>query len=490
MKERYENDTFSSGVISRLNATVGFNGSSAPEGKPRSNTDYAKGYANASLLLINTALESKEFKHSVDYLVYPVCFNMRHSVELRLKQLWIDLEELSRHRKFHLTHFRETKFEVDPALKGRLEIFPKIDQSATHNIHSLWVQIKEYAPIIDSRFEEIIRILDGYINDIANIDPTGQTFRYPASNDSQVHLAKTPLINFVILKLRFEPLILIFDFVESFVRDVLYEYSWVKQTNSLSYFDIINVCMLIKSEHSGGEVKLHEYRDTVKASYPISNGEYGKLAEIISSNQYLSNIVHKEVGFIYLSLESFLNFVGIIFECWSLESFKELYNSSRDIGFYQVDVDEAMNELILERDAINKLVDGLSQDELLELFSIYDARYEEFIFEIFTKGREDNFSASERDDFNITSFVGEYGIGHGLVEVIIRMLYNMGYHGYFHDLVSRYTLYDLPWCKELLGKRHLSYLNGYIKFNERMTELKEVVDEANLKSGRHRRKIT
>ncbi|WP_076543084.1 hypothetical protein [Shewanella sp. UCD-KL21] len=487
MKERYENNTFSSGAISRLNATVGFNGSFAPEGKPRSNTDYAKGYANASLLLIKTALKSQEFKHSVDYLVYPVCFNMRHSVELRLKKFWTDLELLSTKRTHRLTVYREAKFDAEPALKGYLEIFPKIDQVITHNINSLWVLIKEYAPIIDSRFDEVISILDSYVDDIANIDPTGQTFRYPASNDSQVHLANTPLINFVILKHRFEPLVEIFDFLESLIQEVKYEYGWTKQTNSLSYFDIINVCMLINSLSLNGEIKLHEYRDAVKASYPMSNREYGELLNIVGSNQYLSSIVRKEVGFEYLTIDSFMTFCNVVFEFWSLDSFKDYYNSEGDYSLEEIDVCTVMDDMLKERNAISRLIELLSENEILELFSIYDARHETFIFEIFKKVKKEIFSASKRDDFEITSFVGSYGIGHHIVTATIKMLYKMGYHTFFHDLASLYKLYDLPWCVELLKKEYLPYLNEYMWFNERLAELKCKVDDANGYLERHRK---
>ncbi|MGN5191175.1 hypothetical protein [Aeromonas veronii] len=41
MKKTIENDTFSGGKNTTLNATVGYNGSFSPEGEARSNTDYA-----------------------------------------------------------------------------------------------------------------------------------------------------------------------------------------------------------------------------------------------------------------------------------------------------------------------------------------------------------------------------------------------------------------------------------------------------------------
>ena len=55
-----ENSTFfgAHGDFASANATVGENGSFAPEGMPRSNMDYSIGYSSAALSLIDLALKS------------------------------------------------------------------------------------------------------------------------------------------------------------------------------------------------------------------------------------------------------------------------------------------------------------------------------------------------------------------------------------------------------------------------------------------------
>ena len=72
------NVTFGRDDPTWANACVGNNG--AP-----SYLDYAKGFSRAANLLIDTVLQDGSVNYYVDELVYPVCFNMRHSVELRLK---------------------------------------------------------------------------------------------------------------------------------------------------------------------------------------------------------------------------------------------------------------------------------------------------------------------------------------------------------------------------------------------------------------------
>jgi len=115
-----ENNTFfgANGHYSEVNATVGNNGSFKPEGVARSNMDYSIGYSSAALALIELAIESQEVRNSVDYLVYPICFNMRHAVELQLKELWRTLEELSKYREVALNEHRENKIKLDQINRG------------------------------------------------------------------------------------------------------------------------------------------------------------------------------------------------------------------------------------------------------------------------------------------------------------------------------------------------------------------------------------
>jgi hypothetical protein len=117
-----ENSTFfgAHGGFSRANATVGENGSFVPEGVARSNMDYSIGYSSAALSLIDLALESDDVLNSVDYLVYPICFNMRHAIELQLKEFWRSLEKLSQYRKVALEEHRIIKIKADPSLKKKV----------------------------------------------------------------------------------------------------------------------------------------------------------------------------------------------------------------------------------------------------------------------------------------------------------------------------------------------------------------------------------
>ncbi|MFH5978358.1 hypothetical protein, partial [Clostridium perfringens] len=93
--------------------------------------------------------------------------------------------------------------------------------ASTHDLFIIWSLIEEYAPLIDARFVKFIDLLTPFINDLAEMDSTGQTFRYPASNESQVHLDDTPIINIEILKVRFTNLVEVLKFLEEVSQEML-----------------------------------------------------------------------------------------------------------------------------------------------------------------------------------------------------------------------------------------------------------------------------
>ena len=68
---------FRGGEPSWANACVGENGQPGYY-------EYSKGYSRAANILLEAVRKSKD-SELCDELIYPICFNMRHSVELRFK---------------------------------------------------------------------------------------------------------------------------------------------------------------------------------------------------------------------------------------------------------------------------------------------------------------------------------------------------------------------------------------------------------------------
>lgn len=156
--------------LSRLNACVGNNGG------PYDLYDYSWGYFEGTRLLLTDA---KVPGATVDVLVYPICFNFRHAVELYIKYVIADLGRV----------------------KGTGQQY-----QAGHTLLRNWKKAKKLLSAIDhtaadaALFEEVVKHIE-------EVDPTGQTFRYPRVDQvrsaserlaqHQPRRARVPLHSFV-----------------------------------------------------------------------------------------------------------------------------------------------------------------------------------------------------------------------------------------------------------------------------------------------------
>jgi hypothetical protein len=149
--------------LSRLNACVGNNGG------PYDLYDYAWGYFEGTRLLLTDA---KVPGATIDVLVYPICFNFRHAVELYVKYIIADLSRV-----------QGTGRQYQPG----------------HSLLRNWKKAKRLLKAIDHATEEAA-LFEEVVRHIEEVDPTGQTFRYPESIKYDQHLKDWPSINLAVLE--------------------------------------------------------------------------------------------------------------------------------------------------------------------------------------------------------------------------------------------------------------------------------------------------
>ncbi|EPH9550389.1 hypothetical protein ACS345_002028, partial [Acinetobacter baumannii] len=188
------NQTFTGSEPTWANACVGENGSP-------NYIQYSKGYSKAANFLLNNVLNTRG--KEVDLYIYPICFNMRHSIELRIKGAIQEINELAKIKNKKL---------------------PSFDLVASHDIGNIWRYFKENSKILDIRFKIVNDKLDPTILDIAEIDSTGQTFRYPFNNKNKKHLVDQKVINCGILKIKFNELEKNLDDLIQLIESLIDEY--------------------------------------------------------------------------------------------------------------------------------------------------------------------------------------------------------------------------------------------------------------------------
>ncbi|WP_076860025.1 hypothetical protein [Bradyrhizobium mercantei] len=147
-----------------FNACVGDNGG------PYSLYDYAYGYFEATVLLLESVRKEGWVN---DLIVYPICLNLRHAVELYIKYLISDLTKLTRsNAKFHMNH----------SLQGNWS-------TALHLIKQTKLDVDPNE----------IRFVTGIVTDIMEVDPNGSIFRYPESIKGDQHLKEWAIVNLAVV---------------------------------------------------------------------------------------------------------------------------------------------------------------------------------------------------------------------------------------------------------------------------------------------------
>lgn len=254
------NDTFNNNGPFWANACVGNNG------YPGIHT-YARGYASAANLLLEKVIENEGKDFYVDTYVYPICFNMRHSVELYLKSAALKITSLYKNRKINISSF---------------------DLKGSHDISNIWEYIKNHAIKFDKRLEKNINELDQYIIDIAEIDATGQVFRYPFDTENIKHLVDVNLINLISLKKRWNELKLILDELEFTLSHLAKEYSWNQFTKKLSRAQLGMIAATLPPLLDWGKDSFDEIKEQIRKNYNLSKNDLSKAIEKIKSNRELT----------------------------------------------------------------------------------------------------------------------------------------------------------------------------------------------------------
>lgn len=144
------------------NATIG--------GKHASRNVYVHSYFQAATILANIALKNNPNEAwiypalSKDPLFYPILFNYRHYIELHLKSLIIDTEQLY------------TGMEDLGYTKGELKLCISKHLDSTHSIERLFNSLAERLRLVSE--DEISQSVRKTIMQLHCVDPDGQGFRY------------------------------------------------------------------------------------------------------------------------------------------------------------------------------------------------------------------------------------------------------------------------------------------------------------------------
>lgn len=257
------NSTFCGSEPSWANASVGGNGCT-------SYVEYSKGFSMAANLLIDRVIAHQGKDYSLDDMIYPACFNMRHSVELHLKGSIEELQKIAEIKNIRLP----------------------FDLQGSHDIEKIWIFFQDESEKIDKRYIDINKKIGPTIKDIAEVDPTGQTFRYAVDKESKIHLDDVGLINLFILKKKFSELEGDLDFLHMMNTYLLEEYRQGSFTANISRLELFQMARKLpptKNWRNGSSFNM--IKDGLKDSYNLSSTELSKAIGIIKNHYEISPVI-------------------------------------------------------------------------------------------------------------------------------------------------------------------------------------------------------
>lgn len=284
---------------------------------------YADGFFDAAKMIIDGMMifdqnrQIKELRCTDDTIIYPICFNIRHSIELYLK---IILENL----KTILDYKKTDEFIIDEHFTQR-----------THSISVLWKKIIDFSDTIDNRLSIYTNQLDNYISQWISIDDTSQTFRYPLNTESKKHLTERSGIDIIYLWAKCIKEHRKLQQLTYFSISLEQEYQYKTLTKKLSRYDLYHLAKKLPQYDKWSTEFTKEVKEALKHEFNISSNDLNKAINQIQDNYEFSRIIGYQKSLVSVSLEEVLT-TAILFldyfphndttnDLWDVQSPTEIF---------------------------------------------------------------------------------------------------------------------------------------------------------------------
>ncbi len=224
---------------------------------------YARGFLKAAeQLLREDVLE----ENSPDFMVYPICFNVRHGIELSLKTLISDLIILYK-------------------ITGKNRTF---DFSGTHDLSKIWTCFSTLAVDFDIRLLKFEKELGILIKPWAEIDGTGQTFRYAFSKENIKHLQEYSTVDLSRVAVQLTNLCSVIDKMFVLIDELITEYELNSFTTKLSRYDLLLLARELPQYAFWGSEHFTLVRQKWMNERALSSNDFSKACNKIKEVRELS----------------------------------------------------------------------------------------------------------------------------------------------------------------------------------------------------------
>lgn len=240
-------------------------------------------------------IDSKKIRIVEDILVYPICFNIRHSIELYLKAIIQKIVMVYEIKEIAIPlSWKDNHHDI-------LLLWKLIFSCSLNN----WGQDSnvDRKNVFDERFDDYLSKLNEYITQWGTIDRTGQTFRYPLDTESQRHLKDVSNIFILYMFKHAEYNHKILKEFYDFLQDLYDDYKVNRGNKFLTYYQLTELAKLLPAYEDWQKLLTADLLDNLKMKFKLqSNRQIYQCIDYIKEDYYLSSLISKYIPFKNISI--------------------------------------------------------------------------------------------------------------------------------------------------------------------------------------------
>jgi len=345
---------------------------------------YSYGFDEAVGFLCTAAIDHQA---SVDALIYPIIFNARHRIELFIKS---ELKGIG-------------------SIRASLAV-PDDKITKTHDLKVLWDILAKLYRQCDRRFIPLVDFCESFVDEFHKIDPKGETFRYPYSQDGIKHLTNRSVIGIKRFFQAYRALTEKLSEMEHLSDCLVAEYgtgTWTKELSRKDLADIANDlpdrATWADPEGNFGAVKIGHM-----TKYGLSCRRYCEAVKIILRHRQFSALIGVEIPIEYCEAEKLLQLFTIRLK---LNGLSHSVRSSLNQEYASV-----------RNEYVNFLMFGLSDEELATVVALHELSAPDEYSEYFDPNFQRNLASAKSDKGSLAGYFSSKAYAAERIELSLKKL--------------------------------------------------------------------
>ncbi len=288
---------------------------------------------------------------------------------------------------------------------------------------------------------------------MADVDATGQTFRYPIDTESRRHLIDVALINFVNLRKQFNTLESALEELHRLNVYLMEEYTQGTFTKSLARHKVFKIATVLPRRTDWSEDSFSSVKTKIKVDFGISGRELSDSIKIIETHFEFAPLIGIEpplLGVTEKSIDLFLN-------QWIRLNEKQAGSEPVVVKFSADGFDSLVKDMKAREKAKaeiwDTLSDALTPEVLAGLTALFyfgrDLDFSERYVSIYGYQLKDAALAFAEGPIAVKSELFHILLKTSYMHNLLRSLYFLKKNAYADSLVAQYHLADkFDWLEE------------------------------------------